>query len=903
VTAGVWIGPPQVRFTSDALETLWQVEATMVGLGLALIIFALQSGASSAGFRRDLALSLSFPAAVNLGLLLTVLTGLAVFDASGAFGRWLALVVAVVALAWALALFAAVRDAINVADPVERIRARRKRLLRATQELLRRELLRNVATSILEADVRAAGGTYSPFSFPSRAPGVSVLRAAQDGQVVDINRRRLLDGVRRAAGRGLAVNIWLRLWEQVGRDTIIGEVAQEALVPVAGRVRRALWVQPPRAVGDLGSAIESLHVEARLSLGPDTTALDAVLETYDAVLQAYALGWRRFVPALTDEHVSLFLEGSGVPVDAIQRAVYDLTEAALQTEALEAVRTLLFYPSHVVGNAVTWRAPAYLRLASLPQHFYVAIATSSCSDTFRRRVLELPWLYLVETLTYSLALRGHPYVANPNQEALSAARWAVRRGLVGVLRQTIHQGDLANFREGLRRWRIAERDNGDREETDPFMVPVAVRCPIPLAWEVVRRQSAGALANAGDWLRLAIGDVTLEELVAAVDGQLDGDERLANLGDWVSFDLPSHEAHYIDDQSDLLRALIVGACLRGESERPVPPIRIGGGLYSVREGFERVLKAIQADAPLLEDAFGIDDLAARAAEFADAYRRALAEYERAERDRIRAAAVDPGRVSAFAAAFRKAVTETELRSLVSREGRSESAAVAPPPRAWLRARRLVDKTFFVASRDAVGAESIGEMYGKSLGRAEQSRLVHALAVGRVRAFGKRTVTERLLAAASELGGTGHQNVVFLVPDSWEFTSALEREGPFVRAVSRHSGPLGELAGCPVYGLGDRELHWAAAMLSGSTLTFRQFVSSAREPLVAEVQEIDDALAATLMGSGTTVDGDPGESMAERLKLRVLLVTEEAIEFQVDPPEIRRVAIPVYARPHGATKGS
>jgi hypothetical protein len=881
------VGPPPWHPEGDFLAVLWQVEATMVGLGLALIVFALQSGATSPGLRRDLALSLSFPAAVHLGLLLTVLTGVAAAVADGPFGQWLALAVAVAAAVWSLALFAAIRDAISVADPVERINARRSRLLRATQNVLRRELLRNVSTSLLQADVQAAGGEFSALMFAREASSDALIRAGRDGQIADVNRRRLLATVRNASRKGVRLEVWLRLWERLTKDTPIGQPAETPPQSWRRALQRSIDVRPAEAVGDLRIEIDRLHVEARMSVGPDTTALDAVLEAYDAVLEGYALGWRRYVPALTQEHVSDFLEGSGVPFDAIQRATYDLTEAALQAGALDALRTLLFHPAHLVAKSVDWKAPAYLRIAQLPQHAYTAIMTTDISAALRRRVADLPWLYLVETLEFSLPTRGRPYVEDVNTEHLREARWALRRGLISVLRRTIEHSDIANFKEGLRRWRIAEEDH-ERPEG-----PLVIRCPIPLAWEIVRRQGSGQLEDAGGWLRLVANDISVPELVAAIEGQLGGDERLADLGSWVSADLPSHEVHMIDYQSDLLRALLLMVALRLDLARPVPPFKIGSHLYSIRDRFDQVVTEVKGNAPRLESAYAVDRLVDRVDAFAEAHRRAILEHEKAERDRIRQTRIGRDAVSAFGDALRGALAESDLRKALSEFGAIESVVDRPPRRLRLVGSRLVDKVFFIAPADSSGAKSIGEMYGRGLSEAEQKQFVRSLAVGRPQAFGARTVTERLLTAVDNMARAGHDEVAILVPQTWELTSTLESEGKFVRSWPRPAGHLGDLAGHPVYDLGDWTARWAAVIARPGAVSLRQYALPNGESIESEVTEIDDAVASRLIAEGVTVDGDASETINERLKLRVQVKVAEGVEFRVDSTLVVRVALPTY----------
>lgn len=75
----------------------------MVGLTLALIVFALQSGGASAVLRRDLAVSFSFYGATNLCVALLFLTGACVVAPAHNFRDWLGVLAVAAAAGWALA--------------------------------------------------------------------------------------------------------------------------------------------------------------------------------------------------------------------------------------------------------------------------------------------------------------------------------------------------------------------------------------------------------------------------------------------------------------------------------------------------------------------------------------------------------------------------------------------------------------------------------------------------------------------------------------------------------------------------------------------------------------------------------------------------------------------------------
>jgi hypothetical protein len=241
--------------------------------------------------RRDLALSLSFSAAVNLGLLLTVLTGVGSALDDKQVGRWLESIVTLGAALWSPVLFVAIGEAVSVGDPVARIEARRSRLLRATRAVLHGELIRNAGTSLLQRELEAAGGSLSLLILGRSQAAESFVRSRHEGQLADVNVPRLLAAVRAASGGG-SPRVWLQLGETMTMDTVIAEKPDGDFGSSARSIQRSLAVQPPRVTGDIRAEIESLRVEATMSIGPDKTALEAVLAAYDAVLEGYARGWR-----------------------------------------------------------------------------------------------------------------------------------------------------------------------------------------------------------------------------------------------------------------------------------------------------------------------------------------------------------------------------------------------------------------------------------------------------------------------------------------------------------------------------------------------------------------------------------------------------------------------------------
>ncbi len=72
------MGNSPTNLDADGFLALWQVQATIIGLALALTVFVLESGGLTARLRRDLTSSSRVYQAATIGVLLVVVTGEAV---------------------------------------------------------------------------------------------------------------------------------------------------------------------------------------------------------------------------------------------------------------------------------------------------------------------------------------------------------------------------------------------------------------------------------------------------------------------------------------------------------------------------------------------------------------------------------------------------------------------------------------------------------------------------------------------------------------------------------------------------------------------------------------------------------------------------------------------------------
>jgi len=862
----------------DGLMALWQVQATIIGLALALTVFVMESGGLTARLRRDLTPSTRVYQAATLGILLVILTGEAVVFAGSGFGGWLETLVWIASLIWAVLVLAAIREILEITDPVNRVSRRREHLLKQTDDSLRGELVRNVAASILTSAMGEAGGASFPFGSPDRRLGESArVRSPSKGQLTDINLPRLIAAARVESHDAARLTTSVRLDAIVDRDTLIAESTRTIPIASVRTIGRAVRIRVPRAAVDITAGIEALRFEAQSSIGPDTTVLEAVSQAFESILERYALGWTQYVQALDAEHISGFRSSSGAPLASIESALYQLTDAAVHASAADAVFHLAYFPIQILSRAVNWQAPAYFRLLALYPALYRFLGTADAA--LYGRVGERPWLHLVEALEFILPIRQPPYVAESPGEIIDQARRAIRSSISGVLRIAVQRGDNATVDEALRRWRIAE---GDR--TSHGQVPDELRYVAPLAWEVTRQALAGSIGNARALLELCSVDKSINTLIAGLEAHADPDRRLADLDDWAIWSMKSHEVGWVNADTDLMKAFLLSAAIHTDPSATLAPLRITKTLHDLNDHFAHALADLKANLPKVEALFSVTDLDARLKQVDGAWAAGVTEFERTVRDAIRATPVDSIQVAAFEESVREAwgsgFPQTWFRSAsVIRPPTSETRSLAT--HAW------ADKRIFqVSDYLPDSAAEIGTWTARPLLDGELAYLREMIGTLRGRTFGVKGNTERIRAAMADLRKEPCAGGALLLPGRWELLSSLEADGSFLRERTvTDDALLGKFENWPVYDLGDNDLGWATAICAATGLT----VSQAASPDVS-VQGIDATLAKRLAADGHDVGGDISETSEERLQLHVRLQASIAIGIRVRPRGVRRILL-------------
>lgn len=845
----------------------------MVGLTLALIVFALQSGGASAVLRRDLAVSSSFYGATNLGVALLFLTGACVVAPAQNFRDWLGVLALAAAAGWVLIFAMAVREAVHAIDPVYRVQRRERALLRATSYSLRHELMRNAGQSLLSAQAEAAGFKLYPWVLTRDDLNEDTrIRAGNTGRLLDVNVHALGVLFERWTHRGVEGHIALTLGDALLPESLVAQggstISQDVRL-----LQSALRIEPVRAERSVTDHIGLLRLEAEESLGPDTSALGAVLAAYERVLERYAIGWQQHVQTLESEYITGFTPNVGEPFAAVRGEIYELIETAVTKEVAAPAFGLAYWPVHMLRLAVQWRAPAYFEFLNAYPFLYRRLKAASSS--FQDRLLERSWVHLVEFLELIAPTLRPPYVNDHDDDVIVRAERRTRQGLWEVARAAVGCQDAATARELLRRWRIAEQ-RGTKG------APSRIATALPMLWEVVRRVQAGELVDGPGWLRIAGESTTPMVAIAGFLEQLDPEMQDVDLGHWDSWDRPSHEVHTVDGDSDLVRAVLLLIGLTTTSSAKVRAFDVSRPMYERRATVERIVSEMTADATTYEGMYGLTSLSTTLGSFKAAWDESVARYERAERDLLRAAPIHPSATEAFVAAVRDTFAAGHPRSTLIARTR-----VVAPGRAikrWLGRRVLEDKRFFVDRPEADGApREMGTMYAEALLRGELSVITTQLASLRRRTYGRKSLTERLVAAIDDLGAPADQ-LVILIPHDWQVRSTLQREGRFTLDDSPGATAIGALANVPVFEIG-ADADWMAVLTPARALRVEQ-----DGDVRAGVESIDEPEVRRLDAAGVDPGGEPSETTAERFALRVVAHAEVRSRISVDARFARRVQV-------------
>jgi len=764
-----------IAFPGSFAPDLWVVDAAILGFAVAVVVYAYQVLGRQGPFSDDLAVASGFPATVNAGLASIFLLGISLaHEWDGA--AWLTLFAVALSSVWFLFLTQSFRDATRAASPGFRIGIRQRRLGRLTTSLVRQQVRNRLAGTVLEEELVRSGLSNSFWVFLAGDDQEDqIFRADRDGRLTDIDLVRLSRVGKICKEAGLSLQLALRFDSSIAAGTPLAR----ADGPLPSLVRRlldqALVTRPERQLESIAVEVSRLRDEALLAMGPTTTVLDEVLVAYESMLTAFALAWHEYVDELTADYVHEPF-ALDTPVATVSRSVFDLMERAIEMDARDSAMAIAYFPVRILRQAVASRASAFAQFLDLYISYYAATSRTTARTDIKELVRDRCWRHMIEAMNYILPAAAVRAPRGTPEASYTAGLAAIGPRLISVLKLMVDAQDKVNFEECLRNWRHAERDDRDSGQPDAY---AAFSSSVALGWVIARRYRAGALSDPRWWLERVIGRDDAATVISAVDRQLETNS--IDLNYWALMELPSGEAHYIDTNSDLVRSLIY-SLLIGSPSGVAAAFDIGPGLYGIRTRFrELVTESMDASTSLDAD-LRVSDVLGRLTAIQVAFNEAVSRRERAERDRIRAASIDPQIVADFARAILKARDEGFPRRIlegwaaVHRGGRA--FAILP----LMGLATLEDKKLVVPS-DGVEPDGhfFGEAFGQSLARGELRALLDGLSALPARHWRQSTVSGRIAKALDRLRQTGLEPNLILIPSSWRLWRTLESEGHFLRS--------------------------------------------------------------------------------------------------------------------------
>jgi hypothetical protein len=380
-----------------------------------------------------------------------------------------------------------------------------------------------------------------------------------------------------------------------------------------------------------------------------------------------------------------------------------------------------------------------------------------------------------------------------------------------------------------------------------------------------------------------VGRASVQEVVDEAEANLSR-RRPVDLSSWVMDDLPSHEAHFIDDRTDLIRAMLISLTLVVDPKSGPLRMEVGSNLTALRERVLAEVENLAADAELLELDYGISQSEKRLGAIRSGLRQAYGNYEKQARDRLRAAEVDLARATdLIRSSLLQEWSEGFPRNLLA-GGEVRNRGEWRTGRTFASIRRLELKEFF--TKDGLEQQTM-EMFGTTWARAflaaEESALFEKLSSLPARSWHKRGVRARLSTAIERLPAATH----LVVPFNWRLRQELFSTEP--RMAIGQTGTLGTLDGVAVHEASEATDSMYLLALPSALRTDQWLFSG--ETFRIEIREMDTELTAQLLEQGTHVPGEESETAEERLHTRVLTDIRECFQISLSRESVIRIALP------------
>lgn len=415
--------------------------------------------------------------------------------------------------------------------------------------------------------------------------------------------------------------------------------------------------------------------------------------------------------------------------------------------------------------------------------------------------------------------------------------------------------------------------------------------PLALAFEAVRRNRQGELTNLRTWLEPIVAAASPGQILAELEIQLAGN-RPIDLSRWVMEEMPSHEARIVDDRTDLIHAALLGMLLPSSPDLSGVSPMIGPTLFSLREEILRGIDTIAGQAAEVARDFQLTDAADRISSVRQALSSAFQDYDR----RLLAETVEAHVNSTLAERLMRAALEAEWssgfpRALLTSVGSVVIDGAWDPKTPALTISQLELKDFFVADRiEPTTMEMMGSGWARAFLAGETAACLKELRKVPGRTWRLPSIRDRIQRAKDSLAARGQMPTHLIGPSNWRLWRAIGEEGALGGESRGKDGLVGTALGLSVYEVFE-DLDSVFVLALPSALQVRQQLINGNIFQVS-VREIDAAVEAELRQRGTVdAEGGPGESPAERLRLRTWVLLREAVTINADRSAVVRISLP------------
>ncbi|QFY05990.1 hypothetical protein GBF35_04275 [Nonomuraea phyllanthi] len=775
------------------LGLIWQVESGILGLLTAVILFAFEAmGRSRAEIsvweyagRSWLSQYLMLGAAgvIDVGLVLMWTEGRPPLTAAH-FAVTLSFS-ALVALPFVL------YRAIKVVHPNWLREQRLSDVRRTVSELVAKDLLDHVAQIELREWAEHANLELGHRFGAQRVAAVE--QASEAGYISDINLFRLERMARRGA-EGLVLT------------TTLGERVSEGAVLVVARNslsgHKALCVVTRHKDSrDLNTLLMQFQEEAMEAVRSESIiAIESVIETFEELWLAWPSLWIQYIQKDASGVLgSVNYERVGPLGDVSSgfKSAFDLAVGRGLHEHVAQMSSSLY---RIGRKAIELPAPASLRgLADLARSLISRISTSN-SPELQAQVNQRAWRMQVELCDYTAVPSS-----NDDMTPVEKKRGAIDsidvlfRAMTETLKRLAEVGDYNEFvrldkafdsieieREPITRSILQgtvgrQVNTSDVGQQDPSLLELQLRLKglgksrlayrlSVFAWMIAESQEEiGYRARELAIDRMdALGSV--ENVLAAVDAALSNDSLLSN---WILWSLPEGEAHWIDSNGYILRAISVYLFRHTRID----------SLYHYPWMNDHRIERLKHEWDILAEErpdwlvglLAADEIIERIEHLKLLADKALKDQKAASDRRLIDQLFDSEKIERFKEAIYR--TWASNRLIVDLADAS-AISITQSPVTEMGERRfgfsplLEPKGLFVTPTDWGGLEMNGEDLGRQLGEAELAVIIQEVMRRAPKLAGRGDAAQRLRQALDVLRTEGLSPNIAFVPISWRLTRSL-----------------------------------------------------------------------------------------------------------------------------------